>query len=384
MLVVGMTYVVGDAWALEVEGRTARAFAGSPDKGTRGGLPSARHPALTVTRDAASGTYTVRVPHSRDGVTLALPVEAGERVSVERRQSATGKKLKYQRQTMSLDREKITLVSFRGLTVGVNLIDLAVKRRGDSDAWKLAFKVARVATMGHDPSLQSINIRLADLSPAFSPEAMDYETSVDFAVTELALSVGPLEAGTTIAVSGTSAAGGALDVDSSLGIGGLVVGRNAVRILATSEDGAATRMYSVEVHRREPSRDASLNALHIAIGRRESFAFFGTDIDERNILKPPFDGAVTKYEATIPSDIEEGAFLGMVAVSDPIQSVKIVVRAADGTTLATPGLSVGLNGALRTVSYVSGLQVGMNTITVMVTAQDAVTRSLYSINVLRE
>ena len=380
-----MTYVVGDAWALEVEGRTVRAFLGSPDKGTRGGLPSARHPALTVTRDAASGTHTVRVPHSRDRVTLALPVEAGETVSVERRQSATGKKLKYQRQTTSLDREKITLVSFRGLTVGDNLIDLAVKRRGDSDAWKLAFKVARVATMGHDPSLKSININLADLSPAFSPEAMDYETSVDFAVTELALSVGPLEAGTTIAVSGTSADGGALDVDDSLGIGGLAVGRNAVRILATSEDGAATRMYSVEVHRREPSRDASLSGLHIAIGRRESFAFFGADIDERNILKPPFDGAVIKYEATIPSDAEQGAFLGMVAVSDPIQSVKIVVRAADGTTLATPGLSVGMKGGVsRTVSYVSGLQVGVNTITIMVTAQDAVTRSLYSINVLRE
>lgn len=117
-LVVGMTYVVGDAWALEVEGRTVNAFLGSADRGTGGELPSARHPALIVTRDAASGTYTVRVPHSRDGVTLALPVEAGERVSVERRQSATGKKLKYQTRTMSLDREKNTLVSFRGLTVG--------------------------------------------------------------------------------------------------------------------------------------------------------------------------------------------------------------------------------------------------------------------------
>ena len=267
---------------------------------------------------------------------------------------------------------------------GDNLIDLAVKRREDSDAWKLTFKVTRVATKSHDPSLKSINIRLADLSPAFSPEATDYETSVDFAVTELALSVGPLEAGTTIAVSGTSADGGALDVDDSLGIEGLAVGRNAVRILATSEDGAATRMYSVEVQRREPSSDASLNALHIAIGRRKSFAFFGSDIEERNILKPPFDGAVSEYGATIPSDAEEGAFLGMAAVSDPSQSVKITARAADGTTLATQGMSVGSNEVSRTIIYVSGLQVGMNTITVTVTAQDAVTRSLYSINVLRE
>ena len=241
-----------------------------------------------------------------------------------------------------------------------------------------------MATKGHDPSLKSINIRLADLSPAFSPEATDYETSVDFAVTELALSVGPLEAGTTIAVSGTSADGGALDVDDSLGIEGLAVGRNAVRILATSEDGAATRMYSVEVQRREPSSDASLNALHIAIGRRKSFAFFGSDIEERNILKPPFDGAVSEYGATIPSGTEEGAFLGMAAVSDPSQSVKIEARAADGTTLATQGMSVGSNEVSRTIIYASGLQVGMNTITVTVNAQDAVTRSLYSINVLRE
>ncbi len=379
-----MADVIGDAWALEVEGRTVEAFLGTADKGARGEFPSARHPALTVTRDAASGTYTVRVPHSRDGVTLALPVEAREKVSIERRRSATGKRLKHKRWTTRIDGKKFTLVSFASLAVGDNLIDLAVKSRGDSDAWKLAFKVARLATMGNDPSLKSINIRRADLSPAFSPEALDYETSVDFTVTEVELSVGPLEAGTTIAVSGTSADGGALDVDDSLGIGGLAVGRNAVRILATSEDGVATRMYSVEVHRREPSRDASLNALHIAIGRRESFAFFGADIDERNILKPPFDGAVTSYEATIPSDAEQGAFLGMVAVSDPIQSVKIVVRAADGTTLATQGLSLGLNGASRTISYVSGLQVGVNTITIMVTAQDAVTRSLYSINVLRE
>ena len=101
-------------------------------------------------------------------------------------------------------------------------------------------------------------------------------------------------------------------------------------------------------------------------------------------MKPPFDGAVSEYGATIPSDAEEGAFLGMAAVSDPSQSVKITARAADGTTLATQGMSVGSNEVSRTIIYASGLQVGMNTITVTVTAQDAVTRSLYSINVLRE
>ena len=379
-----MADVIGDAWALEVEGRTVRAFLGSPDKGARGGVPSARHPALTVTRDAASGTYIVRVPHSRDGVTLALPVEAREKVSIERRRSATGKRLKYERQTASFDREKFVLVSFRGLAVGDNLIDLAVKRRGDTEPWKLAFKVARAATMGEDPTLKSIRLSPAGLSPAFSPEVLNYETAVDFSVTELTSSAGPQEAGTTIVVSGASADGGVLDVDDGSRIGPLAVGRNTVRILATAENGAATRTYSVEVYRREPSRDASLKGLHIAIGRRESFAFFGADIAERSVLKPPFSGAVEKYEVIIASDAEQGASAGIQTVIDPIQSMEIIVRAADGTTLATQGLSYSINGVPRTVSYVNGLQRGVNMITIIVVAQDAVTRRVSSISVLRE
>ena len=134
-----------------------------------------------------------------------------------------------------------------------------------------------------------------------------------------------------------------------LQVEGLAVGLNAVRVVATSEDGAATQVYSVDVRRREPSKDASLKDLYVAMGRRESFAFFGGD----NV------------------------------VIAPVQSVHVVGRAADGTTLAVEGLNFTLNDVPRKVNCVSGLQRGMNRVEVEVTAQDAITRTVYSINLLR-
>ena len=58
--------------------------------------------------------------------------------------------------------------------------------------------------------------------------------------------------------------------------------------------------------------------------------------------------------------------------------------AADGTELGEQGLTGNMNDESFLIKYFGGLQQGVNTIEVRVTAEDGVTESVYRIDVRRD
>ncbi len=171
-------------------------------------------------------------------------------------------------------------------------------------------------------NLSSLSLSAGQLTPGFSPATISYTANVENAVTSVSVSASAAEAGATVAGTGTF---------------DLSVGSNSITVVVTAPNGQ-TQSYSVNVIR-AASNDASLSALSISAGT----------------LTPGFAPTVTSYSVQVENDVTS------VTVSG---------------TPTHPGATVSVSGG-------ANLQVGSNSITVSVTAQDGVTTSTYGLSVTR-
>ena len=171
-----------------------------------------------------------------------------------------------------------------------------------------------------DATLKDITISSGTLE--FADDKMDYEVNVASDINEITIGATPTQKTTT--VSGT----GIFSVDA---------GENNFELITTAEDGTNLR-YTIKVIR-DKSSNANLSSLLVREG----------------ILRPSFDKMTVSYETKVPYDVEE---------------VHIDALPEDaGATISYQGLN--------------NLEVGNNTVKVIVTASD-LTQKEYSINVIRQ
>lgn len=175
--------------------------------------------------------------------------------------------------------------------------------------------------------LSGLAVNAGTLSPAFSSGATSYTVSVSSS-TE------------SITVTGTKADPNAT-VSANNGVPQtLTPGENVILIQVTAQDGLTLKYYSVTVYRSNPS-DASLSSLTINAGS----------------LSPAFSPAITSYT---------------VDVQNSIVNFKVTGTKAD------PNATVSANNGAFQV-----LNVGVNIITLTVTAQDGITTKDYVVSVTR-
>ena len=138
--------------------------------------------------------------------------------------------------------------------------------------------------------------------------------------------------------------GGVTDADGTVS---LAVGRNVITVRVTAEDTTTTKTYIVAVTRAEPSStDATLKALTLS----------GIDFGS-------FDSTTTSYTASVANSVSHTTVAPTLNDSDASYVIKIGgVTDADGTI---------------------SLTVGVNIITIKVTAEDTTTTRTYTIAVTR-
>jgi hypothetical protein len=135
---------------------------------------------------------------------------------------------------------------------------------------------------------------------------------------------------------------------SASGAIGLNVGTNTITIAIAAQDGVATMTYSVAVTR-APSVNANLSALTLSAG----------------ILTPSFASGTTAYAAS---------------VSHATASLSVTPTLADAlATVQVNGVAIVPGAASGAIS----LNVGLNVINIVVTAQDGATVQTYSVNLTR-
>ena len=193
-------------------------------------------------------------------------------------------------------------------------------------------------------ALSGLSATAGALSPAFATATTAYTVAVPNATASTTITPTVDTPGTTVTVNGVTVASGAASGSIALN-----VGANTITTIVTALDGSTTKTYTTTITRAAPpSSNANLSNMVLSAGT----------------LSPAFASGTTSYTASVPF---------------ATTSMSVTPTVSDATA------SVTVNGVATTSGNASGaiaLNVGANTITTIVTAQDASTKT-YTTTVTR-
>ncbi|PWB97136.1 beta strand repeat-containing protein [Salinibacterium hongtaonis] len=224
------------------------------------------------------------------------------------------------------------------LNVGTTIVYVQARYDGGGSS---AYTVAITRAPSSNANLSALSLSSGTLAPAFDSATTGYTASVTNATTSLTVTPTVADATASVTVNGVTAAGG-----SASGAIALNVGSNTMTVIVTAQSGA-TKTYTVTVTR-EASANANLSALSLSSGA----------------LAPAFAAATSSYTASV---------------------VHATTSLTVTPTLVDANASVTVNGVAVTSGSASGaitLNVGSNTLTVEVTAQNGATKT-YTVTVTR-
>jgi len=192
-------------------------------------------------------------------------------------------------------------------------------------------------------TLSNLALSSGSLTPVFASGTTVYIANVGNGITSITLTPTATDPLGTIKVNGTTVATGAASSGNAL-----TVGANIITTVVTAQDGITTKTYALTVTR-AASANANLSQLKLSSGA----------------LSPVFSAVTTGYT---------------VDVSNAVSSMTVTPTTGVATS------SVTVNGTAVTSGSASGainLNVGPNTITTVVTAQDGTTTKTYTITVIK-
>ena len=293
----------------------------------------------TLSPTFASGTtgYTVSVVNSVTSITVT-PTVAESNATVQVQVNSGG----YSSVTSGNASGSLAL------NVGANTITTLVTAQ-DGTTRTYTMTVTRAQSSNAD--LSSLTISSGTLSPTFASGTTEYTISVANSVTSITVTSTVAESNATVQVQVNS--GSYSTVTSGVASGSLAlnVGANTITTLVTAQDGT-TKTYTLTVTRAQSS-NADLNGLAISSGT----------------LSPTFASGTTGYTVSVTNSVTSITVTSTVAESNATVQVQVN---SGGYSTVTSGVA---SGSLA-------LNVGANTITTLVTAQDGTTRT-YTMTVTR-
>jgi gliding motility-associated-like protein len=227
------------------------------------------------------------------------------------------------------------------LNAGVNIINTIVTAQ-DGVTTK-TYSVAVTRAPSANAGLAGLTISNGTLSPAFAASTNAYTASVANTVTSVTVIPTTADPTATVTVNGATILSG-----NSSGAIALNTGANTITTVVTAQDGVTTQTFTITITR-AASSNAALAGLTISSGT----------------LSPAFASSTSNYTAN---------------VVNATTSVTVTPMAADPTaTIAVNGMAVPSGSASGAIS----LNVGPNTLTTVVTAQDGVTTQTYTVIITR-
>jgi len=227
------------------------------------------------------------------------------------------------------------------LAVGSNVINV-VSTAQDGITTK-TYTITATRAPSADALLTSIKLTPAEiLTVVTGPSFLNYTTLVDVGTTSVQVTSKVQDAGATIKVNGTAVASGEASAPIALAIG-----PNVINIVVTAQDGIATKTYTITISR--GATDATLSSFTISNGT----------------LSPAFSASTTSYTDAI-ANITAGITV-LLTTDDPNATVT-----ANGTTITSGVRSPEIP-----------INVGSNTLSIIVTAQNGVTSQAYTIIITR-
>ncbi|WP_233455002.1 OmpL47-type beta-barrel domain-containing protein [Paenibacillus elgii] len=278
---------------------------------------------LNETVTGTTYQYTAQVPYSVTATTVAaVPVDGNASVLVLQDGEAVSGPLR--------------------LRVGAQTITIQVTAQ-DGTTVQL-YNVLVTRSPSSEVQLSELTLSHAVLAPEFQGGTTRYTATVTNDVYALTVRAKAASSEASIRINGQFFASGeaVLPVE-------LQVGANPITVAVTAQDGVTTQSYTVMVHRK-PSSNVLLNGLLLSEGT----------------LSPAFDSGIVHYEA---------------AVEHGVTSMTVTASVYDRNALLTVN---GREVASHQPSQPVELQVGVNRLTIIVTAQDRVSTQAYTVEVTRK
>ena len=225
------------------------------------------------------------------------------------------------------------------LSVGSNTFNITIT--AENGITKQTYKlVVTRAEQSTNANLQSLNISSSSttytLTPAFNENTTSYTLNIPYSQSSINISA-------QTAYSTASIAAGAVGSKT------LSVGNNTFNITVTAEDGVTQKTYTLVVNREAPSTNAKLQSLCINFNNVPCYN-----------TTPAFSPDITEYAASVDF------FTTYCSLTISLADSKAVFRADLGDT-----------------GY-KNLQVGKNTFTITIVAEDGIMQKTYTIIVTRE
>ena len=229
------------------------------------------------------------------------------------------------------------------LNVGSNTLTVIVTAQDGVTTETYSVGVTRASAASAGATLSALKPSKGTISPAFASGTTSYTTSVANGTASITITPTAADPTAAITVNGIAVTSGSASQSLPL-----VVGPNTITTVVTAQDGVTTTTYTLVVTE-QPSAIATLSGLTPGTGK----------------LSPAFNVSAFSYTESVASTVST------ITVT-PTSTVNTATIKVNGTTVAS-----------GTASSPIALNIGSNTITVAVTAQDGVTTKTYTVTVSR-
>ena len=233
------------------------------------------------------------------------------------------------------------------LEVGPNTFQIIITAADGTTTKTYTIVVTRlpIVEKSHNADLSGLVLSQGALSPAYNANNLNYTAEVANNVTYLTVTPTAAGVNASITVKGSAVTSGTASASIPLS-----VGDNPIPIVVTAEDGTTVKTYSVTVKRLDkPSTDDNLSNLTISLGT----------------LNPSFNPSTISYSAEVPNAIASLTVTPTAAGANASIKVKNVA-----VTSGNPSQAISLN-------------IGLNTVTIVVTAEDGAHTKTYTLLVMR-
>lgn len=201
--------------------------------------------------------------------------------------------------------------------------------------------------LSDDASLEALAVSSGSLIPAFDPDVLVYNLSVDNAVDTITVTPRSTDADATVTVRG-----GRVERGSASAPVALVVGSNTINVVVTSESDTEQRTYVLRVERLPAGASSSAALVSLAVSA-------GT-------LDPSFSPETTRYALSVANGVDTLS-VRPVSGQSPTRITVDGQTVADGADSQALSLVVGANPAIE----------------IVVLSQDGSTQRTYTLTVTR-
>lgn len=209
-----------------------------------------------------------------------------------------------------------------GTTINISVSNIiTTDGTSESNLGTATYSVTVAAPLSGNANLASLTVNAGTLSPVFSADTTTYSLGeVDYGVSKLEVSATAEDGKAKVSIKGTS----------------LSVGNNTVTITVTAENGAK-KTYKINVTRQQdpnyvPSADASLKEIQVSTGTLSPV--FSKDTDTY-IIYLPYESIGTEFSATgtAADSKAQGVTEGTIdSLVEGVNTATVVCTAEDGST----------------------------------------------------